>query len=65
VSDWGPAAKAKEAPRNHPGRFAHLQVHLVQGRRETVDRLIEAPPPRVEEPVPQPQLTAALLADDE
>jgi hypothetical protein len=26
----------------------------------------EAPPPRVEEPVPQPQLTAAgLLADEE
>jgi len=38
-------------------RYAEIDIQPPAG--------FEAPPPRVEEPVPQPQLAAALLADDE
>ena len=39
-------------------RYAEIDIQPPAG--------YEAPPPRIEEPVPQPQLTAAaLMADDE
>jgi DNA-directed RNA polymerase subunit beta' len=38
-------------------RYAEIDIQPPAG--------FEAPPPRVEEPVPVPQLAAALIADDE